>query len=155
MSMPWKHMVVGGSRCVTPLFLTSPLDGGEWSNSRFGCFACWEEHSTPTPCILWIHVCFWVGFIGALDLLGKRKTFDPCLDSDLFSSALGVVTLPTTLYRRHARTHTHAQKVTHRIMTFRSTTERIHDGGPHNIIIRSTVLQLPSLFSTVMCCTGL
>jgi len=44
-----------------------------------------------------------------------------------------------------------------RITTFRSTTDRIYDGGPidYNIIILTAVLQLPTVFSTVTCCTGL
>jgi len=46
-----------------------------------------------------------------------------------------------------------------RIATFRLTTDRIYDGGPiilqYNIIILTTVLQLPTVFSTVTCCTGL
>jgi hypothetical protein len=55
------------------------------------------------------------------------------------------------------------------ITTFRSTTDRIYDGGPmrfniiyyivtqwyYNIIVLTTVLQLPTVFSTVICCTGL
>jgi hypothetical protein len=46
-----------------------------------------------------------------------------------------------------------------RITTFLSTTDRIYDGGPiilqYNIITLITVLQLPTVFSTVTCCTGL
>jgi hypothetical protein len=46
------------------------------------------------------------------------------------------------------------------ITTFRSTTDRIYDSGPIrlwycNIIILTIVLQLPTVFSTVTCCTGL
>ena len=45
-----------------------------------------------------------------------------------------------------------------RITTFRST-DRIYDVGPiilqYNIIILTIVLQLPTVFSTVTCCTGL
>ena len=45
------------------------------------------------------------------------------------------------------------------ITTFRSTTDRIYDGDPimlqYNIIILTIVLQLPTVFSTVTCCTGL
>ena len=48
--------------------------------------------------------------------------------------------------------------VMRRITTFRSTTDRIYDVGPiilyYNIIILTTVLQLPTVFSTVTCCTG-
>jgi len=53
-----------------------------------------------------------------------------------------------------------------RITTYRSTTDRIYDGGPirlyynivillYNIVILTTVLQFPTLFSTVTCFTGL
>jgi len=47
--------------------------------------------------------------------------------------------------------------VMHHITTFRSMTDCIHDGGPiiFNIIILTIVLQLPTIFSTVTCCTGL
>jgi hypothetical protein len=50
--------------------------------------------------------------------------------------------------------------VMRRTTTFRSTTDRIYDGGPirlryYNIVIRTIVLQLPTVFSTVTCCTGL
>jgi len=43
-------------------------------------------------------------------------------------------------------------------MMFWSMTNHIYDGGPiileYNIIILNTVLQLPTIFSTVTCCTG-
>jgi len=46
-----------------------------------------------------------------------------------------------------------------RIPTFRSTTDRMYDGGTiilqYNIIILTIVLQLPTVFSRVTCCTGL
>ena len=49
------------------------------------------------------------------------------------------------------------------ITTFRSTTDRIYDGGQirlkyYNIILlyyNTIVLQLPTVFSTLTCCTGL
>jgi hypothetical protein len=45
------------------------------------------------------------------------------------------------------------------IMTFQSTTDCIYDGGAirlqYNITILTTVLELPTVFSTVTCCTGL
>ena len=48
--------------------------------------------------------------------------------------------------------------VMRRITTFRSTMDRIYDGGPiilqYNITIHTTVLQLPAVFSTVTCCTA-
>jgi hypothetical protein len=50
-------------------------------------------------------------------------------------------------------------RVMRRITTFRSTTDRIYDGSPIilqcNIIIHTIWLQLPTVFSTVTCCTGL
>ena len=42
------------------------------------------------------------------------------------------------------------------ITTFRSTTNRIQDGGPIRLYYYNTiVLQLPTVFSTVTCCTVL
>ena len=45
-----------------------------------------------------------------------------------------------------------------RIVTFRSTTDRIYDGGPIRLlyyIINLILSQLPTVFSTVTSCTGL
>jgi len=42
-----------------------------------------------------------------------------------------------------------------RITTFRSTTDRTYDGGPIRLYYNTTMLQLPTVFSTVTCCTGL
>jgi hypothetical protein len=41
------------------------------------------------------------------------------------------------------------------VMTFRSTTDRIYDSGPIRLYYNTTVLQLPTVFSTVTCCTDL
>jgi hypothetical protein len=45
------------------------------------------------------------------------------------------------------------------MMLFWSMMDCIYDGGPirfyYNVIILTTVLQLPTVFSTVACCTGL
>jgi len=47
------------------------------------------------------------------------------------------------------------------ITTFQSTTDRIYDGGPKRLYnydmlkCNTIVLQLPTVFSTVTCCTGL
>jgi len=41
-----------------------------------------------------------------------------------------------------------------RVTTFQSTTDRIYDGDPI-ILYYTTVLQLPTVFSTVTCCAGL
>jgi len=43
-----------------------------------------------------------------------------------------------------------------RITTFRSTTDRIYDSGPITLrYYNTTALQLPTVFSTAKCCTGL
>jgi hypothetical protein len=39
--------------------------------------------------------------------------------------------------------------------TFRPKTDSIYDGGPIRLYHNTTVLQLPTVFSTVTCCTGL
>jgi hypothetical protein len=44
--------------------------------------------------------------------------------------------------------------VVRRIKTFRSTKDQIYDGGPI-IYYNTIVLQLPTVFSTVTCCTVL
>jgi hypothetical protein len=44
----WIHEDVGGSKGMTPRFLTSALDGGERSASRPGLFLTpWKEPSVP------------------------------------------------------------------------------------------------------------
>jgi hypothetical protein len=37
----------GGSECIAPPFLTSALDGGEWSASRLGCFTSGQKPLVP------------------------------------------------------------------------------------------------------------
>jgi hypothetical protein len=56
-----------GSESIAPLFLTSTLDGGEWSASRLGRFTPGEE----APGTHWIGG--WVGPRAGLDALDKRK----------------------------------------------------------------------------------
>jgi len=52
-------------------FLTSALDGSEWSTSRAGRF---------TPCIQWIGG--WVGPGVGLDAVAKRKYSSSCRESN-------------------------------------------------------------------------
>jgi hypothetical protein len=42
-----------------------------------------------------------------------------------------------------------------RITTFRLTTDLIYDGGSIRLYYNTVVLQLPTVFNTVTCCTGL
>jgi hypothetical protein len=57
----------GGSRYITPAFLTSALDGGEWSASRPCRFPLWER----VPGIHWIEG--WVSPRAGPDAVEKRK----------------------------------------------------------------------------------
>jgi hypothetical protein len=56
-----------GERCIEPYFLTSALDGGEWSVSRTGRFTP-GERARGTH---WIGG--WMGPRGGLDAVEKRK----------------------------------------------------------------------------------
>ena len=49
----------------------------------------------------------------------------------------------------------HFLTVMRSITTFRSTTDRIYDYIHYNIIIITIVVQLPTVFNRVICCTGL
>jgi hypothetical protein len=60
-----------GSGCIDPLFLTSTLVGGEWSNSRPGRFTS-GERAPGTHCIGG-----WVDLRAGLDDLEKRKFLTP------------------------------------------------------------------------------
>jgi hypothetical protein len=92
--MSWRHM---GEWRYSSNFLTSALDGGEWSTSRPGCF---------TPCTHWIGG--WVGPRGGLDAVkwkscpARNRTWAaqpvaiPTELSRLTSSLLGVNNLLTT-----------------------------------------------------------
>jgi hypothetical protein len=57
-------------------FLTSALDGGEWSASRPGRFT----HREGTPGTHWIGG--WVGPRAVLDAVVKRKISSPCRESN-------------------------------------------------------------------------
>jgi hypothetical protein len=57
-------------------------------------------------------------------------------------------------HRRNFNSHAYYTRM-HRITTFQLTTDRIYDGGPIRFYYSTVVLQLPSVFSTVTCCTGL
>jgi hypothetical protein len=57
-------------------FLTSILDGGEWSTSRPGRFT----HRKRAPGTLWIGG--WVGHRAGLDTVKKRKMSCPCRESN-------------------------------------------------------------------------
>jgi hypothetical protein len=56
-----------GSGAIAPSFLTSTLDGGEWSASRPGRFTP-ERKAAGTHCIG-----AWVGPRAGLDVVEKRK----------------------------------------------------------------------------------
>jgi hypothetical protein len=56
-----RHENVHGTKFIGPLFLTSALDGGEWSSSRPGCFTPGER----TAGVHWIGG--WVGPRAGLD----------------------------------------------------------------------------------------
>jgi hypothetical protein len=45
--------------------------------------------------------------------------------------------------------------VMRRMTTFRSTTDRIYEGGPKRLYCNTIVLQLSTVFSTISFCTGL
>jgi hypothetical protein len=62
-------------------FLTSALDGGEWSASRLGRFTLREI----VPGTHWIGG--WVGLRVGLDAVVKRKIPSPCRDVNLLSSS--------------------------------------------------------------------
>jgi hypothetical protein len=76
-------------------FLTSALDGGEWSASPTGCFTPRET----APGTHWIGG--WVGRIAAVDAVAKRiKDFHcPCPESDSGRLACNPVTILTELPR--------------------------------------------------------
>jgi hypothetical protein len=71
-----RHEDVLGSGGIVHSFLTSALDGGEWSNSRSGCFTPRER----IPGTDWIGG--WVGPRGVLDAVVKRKIPSPRRESN-------------------------------------------------------------------------
>jgi hypothetical protein len=72
---PWRHM--GERRYSSYSFLTSALDGGEWSASR----TLPPGKEPPVPITHWIGV--WVGPRAGLDAGARRKILCPCRGSNL------------------------------------------------------------------------
>jgi hypothetical protein len=66
-----RHEDVWGTGGIAPSFLTSALDGGEWSASNPGRFTP-GERAPGTYCIEG-----WVGSGAGLDIVKKRKIFCP------------------------------------------------------------------------------
>jgi hypothetical protein len=66
-------MTYWGSGGIANVFLTSELDGGEWSASRFGRFTTGER----TPDTQWIEGC--LGPTAGLDKVAKRGKEIPVL----------------------------------------------------------------------------
>jgi hypothetical protein len=59
---------------MTPLFLTSALDGGEWSTSRSGCFAPGERTAVTIGWeICWLPEPVWTVWT----LWGREKSLTP------------------------------------------------------------------------------
>ena len=65
---PWRH--IGKEEVQLHLFLTSPLDGGQWSTSRPSRF-------TPVKCAGTHPIGGWVRPRASLDILEKRKFVCP------------------------------------------------------------------------------
>jgi hypothetical protein len=76
-------------------FLTSELDGGEWSDSRAGRFTP-EERATGTHST----VC-WVGPRAGLDVAANRKIPAPCRESNPGRQACSLIIMLTALPRLH------------------------------------------------------
>jgi hypothetical protein len=78
-SLSTCHEDIWGSGGIAPPFLTSALDGGEWSTSHPCCF-------TPGETALGTHcVGGWVGRRAGLDTRKKRRISYPCWESNLDS----------------------------------------------------------------------
>jgi hypothetical protein len=71
-----RHDDIWGSGGITPPFLTSALEGGEWSASRPCQFTLGER----APGTHWEGD--WMGPRTGLDAVEKRKTFCPCRGSN-------------------------------------------------------------------------
>jgi hypothetical protein len=78
-TMPWRR--IGEWRYSLTHSLTSALDGGEWSDSRPGCFSPRQR----APGTHWVGG--WVGSRLALDVVVKRKIPSPYRNSDHRSSS--------------------------------------------------------------------
>jgi len=74
--MPYRHIEGVEVYLHTHTFLTSTLDGGEWSTSSPGCFTPRKNSSTH-----WIGG--WVGLRASLDILEKWKIYCPHQDPNL------------------------------------------------------------------------
>ena len=106
-------------------------------------------------------------YSGGIRVIPKAPTLFPSAVAVLGSKYF--IIEPTTTWRIKIYTfklaHGHNRKVCRytgmrRKTTFRSTTDSIYDSGLiilkyYNVIILTTVLQFPTVFSTVTCCTGL
>jgi hypothetical protein len=76
---PWRRM---GEWSIAPPFLTSALDGGEWSASRPRRFTP-EETALGTHCLG-----DWVGPTADMDVMERRKISFPYQESNPDSSAV-------------------------------------------------------------------
>jgi hypothetical protein len=85
--MAWKH--VGKVEVYFRLFLSSALDRGERSGSRFGLFTL-SPPGRPSPSPRWVGN--WVGRRAVLDTSQKREVFCPCKDTKHGSSTAQPVT---------------------------------------------------------------
>jgi hypothetical protein len=91
-----KHYAIkaygeGGGEAIAPSFLTSALDGGEWSASRPCCFSPRDG----VPGTQWLRD--WVGPRNNLDPMKKRKVSFPCRKSNTGLAASSLVAKPTKL----------------------------------------------------------
>jgi hypothetical protein len=64
--MPRRHMGGGGGGGIAPSFLTSALDGGDWSASRH----CRFTNGKGAPDTLWRRS--WVDLIADMDVVENR-----------------------------------------------------------------------------------
>jgi hypothetical protein len=76
-------------------FLTSALDGDEWSGLRSGRFILWERD----PGTYWIGG--WLGRRTGLNAVAKRKIPCPCRESNPGHPASSLVVILTELHMEH------------------------------------------------------
>jgi hypothetical protein len=79
---PRREVVLGKWRYSSTHYLTSALDGGEWSALRPGSFTAKER----APFIHQIRS--WLGPSSGLDPVVKKKVLSPCRDTNPQSSGL-------------------------------------------------------------------
>jgi hypothetical protein len=80
-----RHDVISGSEHIGPPFVTSALDGGEWSASRSCCL-------TPRTTVPGTHcIGSWVGLRPGLDVTEKRKVSFPSRELNSDSSVVQLV----------------------------------------------------------------